>query len=101
MNALQAEVASLKTSAGTKDELKNALSAMEGQTSAIAQLKKDIISEAGKFVSVVALLDTVILPSSRMTSKLRLTEPFSYVLPLHRLLKAKSVHWPPELTLWL
>jgi hypothetical protein len=54
LNALQAEVASLKTSAATKDELKNALSAMEGQTSAVAQLKTDIVTEAGKFVSDVA-----------------------------------------------
>ena len=54
LNALQAEVAYLKTSAATKDELKNALFAMENQTSAVAQMKKDIITEAGKFVSDVA-----------------------------------------------
>ena len=53
-SSLQAEFASLKTSAVTKDELKNALSAMERRTSAVAQLKKDIISEAGNFVSDVA-----------------------------------------------
>ena len=54
LNILQTEVASLRTSAVTKEELKTALTAIEGQTSAVTQMKANIISEAGKFVSDIA-----------------------------------------------
>jgi L-rhamnose isomerase len=54
LNALKAEVAVLKASAVTKDELKKTLTAIKGQSSAIQQIKADIISEAGKYVSDVA-----------------------------------------------
>ena len=54
LNALNAEVAALKASAVTKDELKKTLTAIEGQSSAIQQIKANIISEAGKYVFDVA-----------------------------------------------
>ena len=48
VNALKAEVAALKASAVTKNELKKTLTTIEGQSSVIQQIKADIISEAGK-----------------------------------------------------
>ena len=50
LNDLKGEVADLKTSAASKEELKKALTAMETQTSAITKMKDDIITKAGKYV---------------------------------------------------
>ena len=52
--ALKVEIASIRTSTATKDELNNALTAMEGQTCAVIQMKTHISTEAGKFVFDVA-----------------------------------------------
>ena len=55
LKSLQAEVSNLRASVTTKYELKNALSAIEGQTSTVKQMKEDIISVAGKFFTDVAI----------------------------------------------
>ena len=47
-------MAALKSSTVTKDELKKTLTAIEGQSSTIQQIKSDIISKASKYVSDVA-----------------------------------------------
>ena len=47
-------MAALKSSIVTKDELKKTLTAIEGQSSTIQQIKSDIISKASKYVSDVA-----------------------------------------------
>ena len=54
LNALKTEVADLKASDASKEELKKALTAMEAQTSAVTKTKDYIIIEAGKYVSDVA-----------------------------------------------
>ena len=54
LKALEDEFKNLRASATTKEELQNALTAIEGQTSATKHMKADIVSEAGKFVYDVA-----------------------------------------------
>ena len=98
LNALKAEVAALKASALTKDELKKTLTAIEGQSSAIQQIKADIISEAGKYVSDVATAGYC--DTSKLKDEIKgiVDRALQVCPPSHPLQKVRLVPYPQKLT---